>query len=248
MAEHVGELRLRRLRLGELPQDEAAAARMHVDSCGDCRARLGALDLEQRRFEAEVPFERFAAGVARAQRRPQRAKRLVPVAPLLALAAALVVGVAMWPLVNAGQNRLKGGAEIALRIAGPAGAQRDADRTAPEVLSAGERVRIGYKPDGHRYLASVSVDEQGAVTPLYPEQGKSLEVQPGGELRYLPGSLEFYGRGAERVIVVLSDEPLSVDQVKAAARAAYDEAHGDVVRMRELKVPGEKFHQLLLKP
>jgi hypothetical protein len=116
------------------------------------------------------------------------------------------------------------------------------------VLSAGERVRIGYRPDGHRYLASVSVDEQGVVTPLYPERGTSLEVEPGGELRYLPESLEFYGRGAERVIVVLSDEPLSMDRVMAAARAAYDEANGDVVRMRELKVPGQKFHQLLLKP
>jgi len=253
MAEHVGELMLRRLRLGELARAEAESATRHVEGCGDCRARLRDLDEEQRRFQQEISFERFSAGVTRAARRPPPSRIPARVAPVLAMAAALAIGVALVPLARHGESRIKGAtkgtAEVALRIAGPAGApQRDAALGAPEVLSRGERVRIGYKPGEHKYLVSVSVDEQGVVTPLYPEQGPALAVEPEPSMHYLPGSLEFYGRGAERVIVVLSERPLTVDEVKAAAKLAYDEAHGDVLRMPELRVPGEQFHQTLLKP
>lgn len=260
LADHFGDHALRRLRAGELPEAESTRAHAHLEECGPCKARWRALEDEQRRFERELPFERFAAGVARAARRPAPtlARRLLPLAPLVAVAAAALL--AVWTAPDgdgrSGQNRLKGGikgtAEVALRIAAPAGGpQRDATPGAAEVLAPGERVRIGYKPGGYRFVASISVDERGEISPLYPEAGRSLEVEGGEAMQYLPGSLEFYGRGAERVIVILSDGPLGLDELRRAAQEAYDAANGDVVRMGELSLRAtgvEQFHQTLLKP
>lgn len=259
LSAHFGELTLRRLRLGELTEPESSRARTHLEDCAPCKARWRALQDEQRRFELELPFERFAAGVTRAARRPAPglARRVLPLAPLVAVAAAVLLAVFTRPEAgDAGRNRLKGGlkgtAEVALRIAAPAGGpQRDATPGAAEVLAPGERVRIGYKPGGHRYVASISIDERGEVSPLYPDDGRSLEIEGGEAMQYLPGALEFYGRGAERVIVVLSDGPLDLDELRQAAREAYDDARGDVVRMGELPLRAtgvEQFHQTLLKP
>jgi hypothetical protein len=117
----------------------------------------------------------------------------------------------------------------------------------PEALAHGERVRIGYTPGDHRYLTSISIDDRGEVTPLYPEAGRSLPIS-GREQQYLPESIEFTGTGTERLVVVLSDEPLDVEEVKRAAQKAFDEAHGEVSRVDRLDLPGEQFHRTFLKP
>src|SRR5438552_16616950 len=96
--EHIGELTLRRRRAGEALGPDAAAIDAHAASCADCRARIRALDDEQRRFEQEISFDRFAAGVERAARGASKAlsakRRATPVAiwvaPMLAMAACMV--------------------------------------------------------------------------------------------------------------------------------------------------------------
>ncbi len=257
---HPGELSLRRLRADELAGEETARIREHLESCAHCRARLRAFDEEQRRFEAEIPFDRFSAGVTRAIRRPHHAEapRARWLYPAVGLAAAVALMVVTPGLVqqfgDTGQsiplNRVKGGAEMALRIAGSGGhPQRTASAETPEPLGPGERVRIGYKSGGYGWVLAVSIDADGQVTPLYPEEGQSLPVEPDpAELFFLPGSLEFTGRGAERVVVVLSDEPLEVDAVAAAAQRAFDAAGGDLYRLPDLEVAGEQFHRTVLKP
>ncbi len=71
-AGHPGELELRRRRAGELTSAAMLAIDEHVATCPACRLRLRALDDEQRRFETEISFDRFAAGVERAARVPAR--------------------------------------------------------------------------------------------------------------------------------------------------------------------------------
>ena len=73
--EHIGELTLRRRRAGEALGPDGPAIEAHATSCADCRARMRALDDEQRRFEQEISFDRFAAGVERAARGASKAKR-----------------------------------------------------------------------------------------------------------------------------------------------------------------------------
>jgi hypothetical protein len=265
-AGHIGELSLRRRRTGEAADD--AATNAHLAACADCRARLRALDDEQRRFESEISFDRFAAGVARAARAaPRTPHRRAPARvwiPTLAMAAAVALFVTFHgprpgSLARTDQtdrdavrdrgDRIKGGAGMTVRIAGASG-QRTARLDTAEPLAAGERLRIGYQPGDHRYLLALSIDEHGEVTPLYPERGPSLPVPDGAPFatRYLPDSLELTGSGAERIIVLLSDRPIDVETARRAARAAYDRAAGDLSRLPRLGLPGEEFARSFAKP
>ena len=270
--EHVGELTLRRRRAGEAlggAAEEVERIDVHLAACAACKVRLRALDDEQRRFEQEISFDRFAAGVERAAREKTATKAHHLRAtgwwtwsyPALAMAVgvALVItfgprasnrGVTNRDVTNRGAgNRIKGGAGVTVRVAGVSG-QRTARVDAAEPLAPGDRLRIGYQSGGHRYLLSLSIDQHGQVTPLYPEAGTSLPVPEGADraTRYLPDSLELTGAGIERIIVVLSDQPIDVEAARRAARAAYDRAGGDLSRLPPLALPGEEFERTFAKP
>jgi hypothetical protein len=255
--EHIGELTLRRRRAGEPLGPDGPAIELHATSCADCRARIRALDDEQRRFEQEISFDRFAAGVERAARGASKAKARGPalntwLAPMLAMAACVVAMVTFIPrpvMQKPTTTRTKGGAEILVRVAGVDG-QRTARVDSAEPLARGERLRIGYKAGDHRYLIALTIDEHGVVQALSPEQGKSLTVLDGSAntTRYLPDSWELDGAGVERIIVVLSDQPIDVATATRAARAAYDRAGGNLARMPSLDLPGEQFVRAFAKP
>jgi hypothetical protein len=266
-AGHIGELERRRHRAGESLGEAGPAIAEHAGACAECKARLRGLDDEQRRFEGAISFDRFAAGVERAARGPRVAPRRRPPArvwalPTLALAAAVAVVVTFHgraPEVGVGApghrvpppgwDGIKGGAGMTVRIAGTAG-QRTAQTDATEALAPGERLRLGYQSGGHRYLLSLSIDQHGEVTPLYPEQGSSLTVPAAipNATHFLPDSVELTGAGLERIIVVLSDQPISVEAARAAARAAYDRAGGDLGHLPKLDLPGEQFTRSFAKP
>jgi hypothetical protein len=260
---HIGELDLRRVRAGETLGAEGAVIEAHAAACAECKARIRALDDEQRRFESAISFDRFAAGVERAARgAPAVARRRAPlrrwmVVPTLAMAAAIAVVVTFhgplhgpWTRIHPlGYDGIKGGAGVIVRVAGVAG-QRTARLDAAEPLSAGDRLRIGYQTGGHRYLLSLSIDEHGEVTPLYPEEGASLAVPAGvpSATHFLPDSLELTGTGLERIIVLLSDQPVDMRAARQAARAAYDRADGDLGHLPRLDLPGEQFTRTFAKP
>jgi hypothetical protein len=258
---HIGELTLRRRRAGEELGAEGPAIEAHAASCPECRARLRALDEEQRRFEQEISFDRFAAGVERAARNPRVAPRPLAVparvwAPVLAMAAGVALLVTLGPLENGvdrglrARDRIKGGAGMIVRVAGNDG-QRSARVDGSEPLARGEKLRLGYQPGGHRYLLSLSIDDRGTVTPIYPEQGRSLSIPESGAAgttRFLPDSMELTGTGVERIVVLLSDTPIDVAAATRAAHAAYDRAGGDLLRLPPLGLPGEEFSRTFSKP
>jgi len=136
-----------------------------------------------------------------------------------------------------------------VRVAGVDG-QRNARVDSTEPLARGERLRIGYTAGDHRYLIALTIDDHGVVQALSPEQGRSLALSDGAATatRYLPGSWELDGAGVERIIVVLSDQPIDVATAIRAARAAYDKAGGNLARMPSLDLPGEQFVRAFAKP
>lgn len=267
---HIKEMALRRFWAGELAAPEKPAVEAHTAACPRCRARLKEMGDEQRRFEQEISFDRFAAGVERAARTPRRvpaAARGLSLAgptmrwffPLASVAAAMALTFTVAPRLRSGDspvdhalNHLKGGSGITVQIA-PAGRgpQRTAAVSAPETLSPGERLRIGYQPGTHRYVTALSIDDQGEVSPIYPEAGHSLPVSRAkgsiGSAQYLPDSIELTGKGSERVIVILSDQPLEVEAVKQAALRAFQRA-GDLARLAPLDLQGEQFQRTFVKP
>jgi hypothetical protein len=257
-SEHPSEWTLSRLHAGELPAAEATRTRTHAASCERCGNVLREAEEAQRRFEAEHPFDRFAEGVERAAERAGKQRQFSGdssrrwVGPLVAMAATVLVVVAVPRVLNEEPVpgvRTKGGATAELRVGGGAdSSQRVARTDAPEALAQGERVRLGYTPDTRKYVLALSVDAAGEVTPLYPESGQSLPVEPGVGTHWLPGSLEFTGTGAERVVLVLTDTPVTVEDSTAAARKAFEAGGRDVAKMPALGVAGDQTHWMLLKP
>ena len=253
---HLPEILLRKQRVGELNGAEQDGALSHLEQCAHCRARLSSLEEEQRAFEREISFERFSAGVERAARESRRVAqpRVKWLYPVMAAAAAVTIVTIAQPVIDSDdssrtqRNRLKGGAGIELRIAAAGGGpQRTATSEAAEPIVSGEHLRVGYRSGGHRYVIAITVDAEGVVGPLHPEVGGSESVSGAAEsLQYLP-AFELTGRGAERVMVILSDAPLALEEVRAAAERSFEKAGGDVTKMGNLAVEGEQFHRTLLK-
>lgn len=251
---HPGSLTLRRLHGGEAVGDEVS---VHVEACAACKATLATITAEQQAFEQQISFDRFAAGVERAAReasRPAPAKQRPWLQPVLALAAGLVViagaqlALSRVEPTGAG-NRVKGGAAVQLVVAGH-GPQRDASERpdVAEALAAGERVRIGLTPDTWKYAIVVSIDDDGEITPIYVDNGRSLAIGASKDTIWLPESLEFTGKGLEHVVIVLSSSPLGLDQLAGALRLAFDDARGDLLKLGSLPLPGQQFHRTFLKP
>jgi hypothetical protein len=234
---HPGELTLRRF-LAEEALDGATTE--HLRNCVDCAARLAKLKDEQRQFEAELPFERFATGVEKAARVQQRkAPRGMWMGVAIALAACFVAFFAGKQVLgeSAGGTRIKGGGAVDFVIAGPSG-QRPAAEL--EQLASGERVRIGVS--GHRHVLALSIDDLGEVSTVY------AETLPGEAQTWLPESIEFTGKGREHVVVLLSDEPVEAEVLGAQLREHFKAANGDVTKLGALEAPGVQVHRTFLKP
>ena len=234
---HAGELTLRRF-LAEEPLDAAVVA--HVKDCAECTARLSRLKDERQAFEAEVPFERFLAGVEKSARQQRAAPRSRPfLGVLVALAACFVAFFAAQQVLEegAGRNRIKGGGAVDLVIAGSRG-QREAAEL--EQLASGERIRIGVS--GHRYVVAMSIDDAGEVSTIYAQK---LE---GEAQTWLPESFEFTGQGREHLVVVLSDERIGAEAVAAQLEAHFKASGGDVTKLGALEVGGLQVHRTFVKP
>ncbi|HEY0706061.1 MAG TPA: ACP synthase [Polyangia bacterium] len=268
---HLGELRLRRLRAGELNATEAASAEQHLEGCASCRARLDALAAEERGFFQTIAYPRFAGGVERAARVPRPERRVrrnatYGVALGLASAAALLLlfrpgtGPLVDPTSESGGesavesgNRSKGGTsfEATIRIASADGrAQRSAAPGSTTHLGPGERLRVGYAAPGVSYVMVFTVDDAGAVSSVFDEAGDSARVVASKGTVYLPDSLELTGAGHERLFFVAGKTPFPGGPVHAAVREALNKAGGDLVSMAPPRLPAEVtgFSWLFRKP
>ncbi len=261
---HFGEMILRRFRAGELPADHSQRIVQHAAACVGCRSRLRALDEEQTQFEQDIPFARFSGGVERALRVPRQTPRhawTAGMATIAALAAAWMfvarpvvqrVPTQTTPLTS---NRLKGadGYLAQLRVAAADGShQRTATMTNTETLQAGERIRIGFRASADAFVVVASLDEAGVVTVLHPEIGETLFVKSQPVLAFLPGSHELTGAGRERVFLAVLDKTSTVQEFSALLREAYQQSHGDLVKLALPVGPNartlETFSWMLQKP
>jgi hypothetical protein len=229
---HLAEIVLRRYRAGEFSTEECAETDRHLAACAPCRSKLRLLVEEQRAFEREIPFERFAGGVERARRVPRQRPRRIWFAGLggALAAAAVVLFLVRGPSSGIGPNRTKGSSvEATVRVASAkASAQRTVPPGSQEVLEPGDRVRFGYRTAEPRYLAALSVDEKGEIAMLYPESGPALAVGETDQIIYLPDSLEFTGTGREKVFLFLAREPFDSAAAKQAVKTAHESAKGDL--------------------
>jgi hypothetical protein len=191
----LSHLRIDQLLNGEITDE-------HVESCARCTARLD----EHRR-------ERDAFAI------PLRARRRVPVAAIVAAAAAIALGVWIARPRAAGDATRAKGASFALGFYVRHGdAVRRGGRG--EIVVPGDALEFTATSDRDGYLAIVSIDRAGAASMYYPAGETAAPLAPGRD-RTLPSSVILDDSlGAERIVGLLCDRAISVETAEQIARAS----------------------------
>jgi hypothetical protein len=194
-------LRIRKLAAGELSAIEADRTRSHLETCPRCQAALREIDSEKARLEKDVPFERFAAGVAEklavapAPRRTWR--KLLP----LAAAAALLIGI--------GIGRGRSTDDSGIRPKGGTSA-RLFQKVGKDVVAVGEDGIVGTGP---LQLELASPDRSQAVMLLL--EGHEATVLYAGPTKGARAPFDWVGPAKRASLVtVLSDMPLDAEAIR----------------------------------
>lgn len=235
---HMRLIELRRYRVGELANEAKAAVETHVASCAECKARLSSLEEEERTFLATANVAADSAAIlarldAAPAARASRWSRVLVFAPIVALAAALAM--MFLPKPPPETTRIKGPMQVALEMF-----VKDAEGIRPAIdgarLREGDAIQFKYQAGGRRYVFVVSVDTDGTVSPLYPDEERtSIPVAPTGT-HVLEGSVILdASRGPERFFAFFSDEPIHFDEVRRALKGA----ERDVTRLQEVEIGRE---------
>ena len=242
---------LQRLRAGELGETASRALVQHLTGCPQCTQLQLELEADEAAVRAAVPLARLQArlqaGPPLAEVVPRR--RFARAAPWAALAlAAGIAGLVLLPRRATApvvqQSRTKGGLGLDVFV-GRAGESRRVDDR-EFALGPGENLRLKVHGNGHRFVAVVSIDEGGKVSPVYFAGGESLPLVGPEEL--LPQSIAFDGHGRERLVVLLSDGPLERNAVERATREAFEKA-GGILNMGKLGLQGvDELDRTVLKP
>ena len=196
-------------------------------------------------------------------KRPAGTQSFLIVIGVGAIASVLALVVGARPLFREARTRERANAAAATdrrkagRVAGVTvviapplprqGPERVAREGGIEPLASGERIRIGIEPGPRQFYFVVSVEDGGRVVPWYPELGVSLALPESGAIQYLPEPIELGGRGRERLVVLLTSEPLELDEIRREVAAALSRVGGDITRMPKLTTSGDQFHRMFDK-
>lgn len=203
MTRHPSDLRLEL----HLLDPQRAQVGDHLDSCAACQGRLSRMKVEGDKFRQYVYPATLDALVKPRRSRWWALSALVPVA---AAAAALV----LWAR-PAGDYVGTKGPRLTLVpfLEGP----REVADGATVPASAALRFRVSTTQGCRLWL--FSIDGQGSVSRLYPQQGNAGAPIHGGQTT-APGGVRLDGKaGPERFFAVCGASDLQYDQVERAARA-----------------------------
>jgi hypothetical protein len=196
MAEHLSALALDELALGEGTRE----AHDHLSGCATCLEKLRLLQAPDPRRGSE-PYERAYRLAARAKPPPPRfALRRWAGGAGLAAAAALAFFVLRPPTPS--PDRLKGA---------PALLVLNASEVPIRKALAGETVSIQLAGVTAPWVALVSVDGSGEVALVWPTDGQSAALPPGGRI---PVALEVTP-GSSELFALYSSESFSANEVRS---------------------------------
>lgn len=206
-AEHLSDLELDALRLGELPGDASALAEAHLGACPACQARRAALDASAADFAQRfVPAALAAETLARAEtQRPWWRQRLAVWVPA---AASAVAAVLLLSPVDAVRTKGAGGAVEVFVLDG------DTPRSLSGPVPAGARLAVRVSPGPAPAWARLYWRSTEGVAPLHPAPDAAAWALT------TPTWLEREvvlddAPGPEALVAVLCAAPVSDDEARA---------------------------------
>lgn len=215
------------LLLSALSAPEANEAKHHIDACEHCRTRWRELNEDKERFEQFV----FARTLPKVEARVAQSRasffdrfKLRLVIPALAVAgAAAAVVITTGPGTQTEDDSyvgMKGLASntpsfevVAMRGTGQFPVKDDT------VLHPNDRIRFVVSPAGAKFLMVASTDGAGVFSVYHPFGAAQSHPVEGKAKVELPGAVELDGTlGAEKLVAVFSDAPITASQVEAALK------------------------------
>jgi hypothetical protein len=211
-AGHPSALALHEYHLALLAPADAEQIGQHLAACESCRADLGTLAADHRRFDREV-FPQTRAAVVRRRWRWGSWRVVLPSLGVVAAAAAawaLVIGLGPERDVL----RTKGDQTLAIFTARKQGVAQVSDGM---TLRPGDRIRFVLWPAGMRHAVIASIDGAGKATVYHPFGGKESAPLPESMRVEVPGAIVLDDRpGPERVFAVLTPRPFPTATVVEA--------------------------------
>lgn len=205
---------LERYRLGEVAPDQRARVERAMSEDPSVKARLDALAADDAQVLAAHPPARVAASI-RAQAVPQERSRFRFV-PLVAAALAASVMAVVMTREPADEIRLKGdGPRLTLFRMTSKGPHALADGDAAK---PGDLVQARYALDVPAHAVLLSFDGAGSVT-IHAPPGSDTAIDAGSFTTERAFELDDTP-GFERFVLVTSTSPLSLEQLRDAAKAA----------------------------
>ena len=214
MTSHLSTLTLHQLRYGELEAEQAASARLHLESCERCAGLLQRQHAAREEFVLK-PMPQALKDLGAANAEPWWRKLLVWGTPALALAALLLIApraLLEEPAEGPAPEVVtaKGGVHLEAWVDTDEG-PRVLDDGAE--LAPGDVVQLKFNSEGRRYVHFAGVDGSGEVE-VYGRataDGEGLENAPFAlTLDETPGT--------QRFVAVFSDEELAPAEFVDAVR------------------------------
>lgn len=213
----------------ELSGEDASSLESHLQQCPVCHDYLQALRRERNEFLADHPFSDL-----KIERPPSpwfqklfdalANPALFPVYGLLLIVA---VTVPVFFFGNRAQItdeiRFKGTTGLTFLYQRD-GVIEDGDKT--KAYRAGDQIQIQYNSSKEQFAALLSVDSKGQISFYHPQQHSDhcSVKSPAGATLTFPGSIILDdSEGAELIIMLLSDKPMSIKIVQAWISALYEE-------------------------
>jgi hypothetical protein len=234
MAEHLSELQLDEIAVGQRQPGE------HAASCAECRSRLERRARQREEIARAPEFEQTFQRLARKQAERHSMRRpwlwLAPAA-VAAAAAVLLVVVPRAPSGNGDGDRIKGAPRLSVVAADGRGAAS---------YHVGDRVFLSAAGAGLDHLVVFSRGEGGALERVWPvDSSKQPDLSADGAALLQPAFEVTPGDVA--LLGVFSRERLDADQARRILESAPDQGTdttrmgaGIVVVRQMLRVEGDR--------
>jgi hypothetical protein len=214
--EHLSSFTLERLRLADLDQRSADAARSHLAGCDRCRGIDEALGRDHREFQHDIKPRMAPALRTRLSRVGVRRRRREWTLAASAGLSLLVVGALALFLKRPELSDVvaKGGGQLTMfaRRGQDVRRVRDGDPLRP-----GDAVRFRINPGEASYVLIASLDAAGKSTIYVPAGGALSVAVKSGAWWEAPGSVVLDGTtGPERIYALFSERPLPAARVDQA--------------------------------
>ncbi|MDI1481225.1 DUF4384 domain-containing protein [Polyangium sp. y55x31] len=216
----LSDLRLDRLVAGELDAAAGGEARVHLEGCARCKARLAEIEAGRAAFLADLP-------PLPAARPSAEVRRLARWAPRVAVVLAAAAAFAFWfrarpPGDDAGEpgTRIKGRPRVGFYV-------KHGDAVTPgaagEIVYPGDTLQFTYTMQrDDAYFALISVDGARKASVYYPTAPRAVRITRGNDVPLEQSTVLDAVLGAETTYALFCADPIELEPLRVAFEATPD--------------------------